>query len=312
MFGGRSKSLLTYLVPIAVVLVIGARYLQLQVVLALAALNLFWGYLEAAAILLLVIAALVLKPIRWPAFMVAIVLAIDLVLPAARDFAFNSGPAKGPTLRVISYNWLGDNTDRSESYRWLAEQSADIVAIQEYSPLEPGAAAGLATIFPYQTKPAPDLVILSRYPFVWERARLVEEHSIVTATLDIKGRRLTVWGVHPATLRTSWDLAARNHYLTTLAELIAHSRGPAVMLGDFNATRWDPYFSAVVRRGRLHEEARLFPLATRMGLRTGLAFLGSPIDHILTNGSNVLSNCHTGPAMGSDHLPLICDLTLGD
>lgn len=312
MFGDRVKSPLLYLAALAIIAAIVLRHFQPQISLALAALYLFWGYLEAAAIVLLLAIALVVKLGRWPCVAVALVLAIDLALPAARDYAAAGGPARGPTLRVISYNWLGDNQNRSNIFRWLTEQSADIVAIQEYSPSEPGVAAGLAAIFPFQTKPAPDLVILSRYPIVWERTRLVEEHSIVTATIDVDGRRLTIWGVHPASLRSSWDLAARNHYLTSLAGLVTRATGPVVMLGDFNATRWDPYFAAVVRRGGLHEEARLLPLATRMGIRTGLPFLGSPIDHILTNAPNVLSDCHSGPAMGSDHLPLVCDLTLAE
>lgn len=312
MFGDRVRYPLLHLTAFSITFAIVLKHFQPQLSLALAALYLFWGYLETAAIVLLLSVALMVRSVRWPALAVALVLAIDLALPAARDYAASQGPAKGPTLRVVSYNWLGDNPDRSDIFRWLDEQPADIVAIQEYSPSEPGVAARLAAIFPYQTKPAPDLIILSRHPIVWERTRLVEEHSIVTATINVHGRRLTIWGVHPASLRSSWDLAARNHYLTNLAELVARATGPIVMLGDFNATRWDPYFAAVVRRGGLHEEPRLFPLATRMGIRTGLPFLGSPIDHILTNAANVLSNCHTGPAMGSDHLPLVCDLTLAE
>lgn len=308
----RLRSLLAYLIAAAVVGALVLKSLEPYVALALAALYLFWGYVALAAIVVLLGAGLILKGIRWPLLIAALALCADLLVPALRDYNANLHPTKGPVLKVISYNWLFDNTRHDEIFRWLADQSADIVAIQEFSEDDKTVAARLYALYPYHTQPAPDLVILSRHPIVAEKATPVEDHAIVRAKLDIGGRQLTVWGVHPTTLRTVGDLAARNYYLTTLAYMVTNVQEPIVMLGDFNATQWDPYFTRVKRRGKLHEEARVLPLPTRMGVRTGLPFLGAPIDHILTNGMNVLSDCHTAPAMGSDHVPLICNLTLRD
>lgn len=308
----RLRKRLAYLTAAAVVLALVAKYLALYVGLALAALYLFWGYLAIAAIVVMLLAGLVFRRLRWPLLIMALALFIDLLLPAFRDYNANLNPTKGQTLKVISYNWLAGNDQHDEIFRWLAEQSADIVAIQEFSEDDKDLTARLYALFPHHTQPAPDLVILSRHAIRAEKATLVEDHAIVRATLDVNGTKLSVWGVHPATLRTVSDLAARNYYLATLAYMATGVNEPIVMLGDFNATQWDPYFARLKRRGNLHEEARMLPLPTRMGVRSGLPFLGAPIDHILTNGMNVLSDCHTGPAMGSDHRPLICSLTLRD
>lgn len=285
------------------------KHAQLAVSQLIAALYLFWGYVEGGLLVIVLLVAVLLRP-RLPALLVALVLAFDLALPWIHDLRANAGPASGPTLRVITFNWLADPRDRSDIFRWLAAEKPDILAIQEFSENESGIVNGLYPLFPYRGRPQRDVIILSRYPIAELTSENLEEHAITRATLDIKGRMLTVWGIHPATLREPVELAARNYYLTTLADRVEETGAPVLMLGDFNATRWDPYFARVVRIGKLHEEPRLFPLPTRMGVRTGLPFIGSPIDHILTNGQNVLHNCHTGPALGSDHLPLICDLTL--
>ncbi|HWU64487.1 MAG TPA: endonuclease/exonuclease/phosphatase family protein [Ensifer sp.] len=308
----RHRAILPFLLACAFAILLAVKYLQPQILVVIAGLDLFRGYLEALALLPVLLAALFWARMRWPLFMVGLVLCVDLVVPVASDYDANLTPTKGPTLRVITYNWLWDNQERDSIYPWLARQSADIVAIQEFSEEDRDAAEKLYALFPYHTRPAPDLVILSRHRIVQEETRLVEDHAIVRAVLDVEGRRLAVWGVHPSTLRSVSELAARNYYLTTLASMVSRAREPSVMLGDFNATQWDPYFARVKRRGQLHEEPHLLPPPTRIGVRSGLAFVGAPIDHVLTSRLNVLSNCQTGPALGSDHLPLICDLTLRD
>lgn len=306
----RLRAILPLLLASAFAVLLALKYLQPQILVVIAALDLFRGYIEAVALLPVLVAALLWKRVRWPLFVSGLALCGDLVVPFAGDYNANLTPTKGPTLRVITYNWLGNNQERDSIYPWLARQSADIVSIQEFLEEDGNAARKLYALFPFHTRPAPDLVILSRHPIVREQARLVEDHAIVKAVLSVDGRPLTVWGVHPSTLRSVSDLTARNYYLTTLASMVSQTREPSVMLGDFNATQWDPYFARVKRRGNFHEEPHLLPPATRIGVRSGLAFLGAPIDHILTSRLNVLSNCHTGPALGSDHLPLICDLTL--
>ena len=283
---------------------------QLPITHGLAVLYLFWGYIEAAAILIILLFWLFVMPTRWPVLLVVLALAVDLLIPFLRDYQENLGPSVGTRLKVITYNWLGEDHDRADAYDWIAGQEPDILAIQEISGQEPGVAEKLFKQFPYHTRPVPDLMIFSKFPISSEHATPVEEHAIVVAKIDVGAHGLTVWGVHPSTLRSSTELAARNYYLATLTDLVPRDRKPILMLGDFNATRWDPYFSTLVSRTGLHEEPFLVPLPTRMGVRSGLPQVGSPIDHILTNRGNMLSDCVTGPTMGSDHRPLVCNLTL--
>lgn len=305
----QARTVLMCLAAALMTVILLLKHTQISISQGLAALYLFWGYIEAGALVLVLLAAVFIRP-RWPVLLLALVLMADLSAPWIRDAIANSGPATGPKLRVITFNWLADSRDRSDIYRWVAAEKPDILAIQEFSEREAGVATELYPLFPYRGRPQRDVVILSRYPITELKSQNFEQHAITRAVLDIDGRKLIVWGIHPATLREPLELAARNYYLSALAEKMSKTSDPVLMLGDFNATRWDPYFARVASSGDLHEQAKFLPIPTRMGVRSGLPFIGSPIDHILTNGQNVLSDCHTGPPLGSDHLPLICDLRL--
>ncbi len=169
---GKTLTLLPYLVLAAIAALLVIKQFQLQVLVVLSAAYLFWGYLEAVAIVLFTALWLFAFRQRWQLLLITLVLLLDFSLPAARDYMANRGEPKGPTLVVVSFNWLGENEARGPIYEWLAKQSADIVAIQEFSDREPGALAGLAALFPYHSTPAPDLILLSKYPIIEETSGL--------------------------------------------------------------------------------------------------------------------------------------------
>ncbi|WP_176084284.1 endonuclease/exonuclease/phosphatase family protein [Martelella sp. HB161492] len=307
----RQKRLFLIFMPATLLTVILlAKHYQLQISYLFAVAYLFWAYLEIAFAVLVAFTAIVFARARWPAAFVLTVLAASLISPYLSDYRKN-GPATGQSLKVITYNWLGGNRDRSDIYRWIAQQQPDIMTIDEFNARDLDATTRLFPLFPYRSKLAQDNILLSKYPIIRQRITQVGSRAILYAKLDVNGSRIGVWSIHPSTLRNFPELAARNDYLAMLAEQIgSRQTEPMLMMGDFNATRWDPNFQHVVSQGKLHEEPRLLPFPTRMAVRRGLQSLGSPIDHILTNGRNKLSDCSTGPLLGSDHRPMICTLTL--
>jgi len=279
---------------------------QLCVQHLLAEAYLFWGYLMTAALCALGAWVLLAARRKWPGALLLLVMAATFVWPWWRDHERNAFPASGPPIKVITYNWLSDWHNRTPAYDWIQQQNPDILLIAEFNEKFPGVKTRLYPMFPYHSDPAGDVVVLSKFPIVSQPRTWFGNRGAPLLGLNVRGRLLSVYGIHPQTLRDTGELAARNAYLANVADRMSPAAAPLLMLGDFNATRWEPALQAVIKRGGLHEEPRLVPLATRMGVRSKLPFLGSPIDHIFTNGRNHLSNCHTGPALGSDHLPLIC------
>ncbi|MFM6930179.1 MAG: endonuclease/exonuclease/phosphatase family protein [Bdellovibrio sp.] len=286
-----------------------ARY-QLEFGHLLAMAYLFWDYILVAGIVGLLGLALLFRRIRVTALLAAIVACAEFVSPTIVNWHRNAGPASGPVLKVISFNWLMGDRDRSEIYAWLKDENPDILAVQEFIQDEKGVGTTLFGMFPYHTKTASDIVILSRYPIIKQSGKTLDKNSMVRAEVNVQDRRLIVWGIHPQTLKEMQELNARNSYLSDVADYVALETEPVLMLGDFNASRWDPRFRAIVSAGELHEEPALLAPPTRMAVRKGIPFFGAPIDHILTNGSNILADCRTGPSLGSDHKPLSCNLQL--
>ena len=297
---------------IGVAVLFACFWFQLQIMHVVAILYLFLDYILVAAIVLLVFLSAIFRTLRIAGSLAAIVILAVLLVPAALNALDNRGPAAGPTLKITTFNWLMDRRDRRDIYDWIAKETPDILTLQEVDFHEPGVAENLGRLFPYRTQPVEDVVILSKFPITREKAWTIVDRSAVRAEISIGGEKLTVWNVHPSTLKSQSELAARDHYLSVLAEKLDEERGPLLVMGDFNATRWEPQFRGVTRHGRLHEEASILALPTRMGVRSGLPFIGAGIDHVLTSRGNVLTGCTAGPPMGSDHRPVTCMLQLGE
>lgn len=291
------------------ILLLGRRY-QPELGHLLSMAYLFWDYVLTLAIVLLLALAIIWRRARVPALLAAMIVCIDFISPTLQDWHRNAGPVSGPTLKVITFNWLSDGRDRSEIFAWLKEENPDVVAIQEMNENEESVATTLFGIFPYHTKPIPDVVILSKYPVIKQASKTIDGNSMVRAELNVQDRRLVVWNIHPSSLKELTGLRARDRYLAVVAQYVRHETDSVLMMGDFNSTRWDPAFREIVAAGQLHEQPELLAHPTRMAVRKGLPFFGSPIDHILADTGSVLSECRTGPNLGSDHKPLICNLTL--
>ena len=271
---------------------------------------LFWSYLVVLLGAVIAAMAITIPALRLSLAGFAGVILLVFSAPYLRDLVENMHwrvAHTRPPLKVIAYNWMAGNPQVAQIYPWMKAQSADIVSIEEFTPDTAGVRDQLYPMYPYRTVGGGDILILSRYPIVTEMDVPIEEHSAIITEINVNGRAVQVVAIHAPTLRNIQELAARNAYLSKLAYFLPWWKGSRLVIGDFNATRWDPYFARAEHRGGAHEQPFLFPLATRMGVRSGLPFLGSPIDHIMIDSKGVLSHCKTGPAFGSDHAPIICE-----
>ena len=273
---------------------------------------LFWSYLIILIGAALALVSIVAPKVRAAMVGAGFVFLLAFILPFGRDLIENVHFGDSPPqthLKVIAFNWMADNPHVLQIYPWLKAQSADIVAIEEFTPGAQGVETQLYPQFPFRTSGGGDILILSKYPIQKEMDVPAEEHTAVITEIGVNGHTVQVVAVHAPTLRNIQELAMRNAYLSKLAYFLPWWKDSRLVIGDFNATRWDPYFARAEKNARAHEQPALFPWVTRMGVRSGLSFLGSPIDHILIDRKGSLSKCHTGPAFGSDHAPIICEAT---
>jgi endonuclease/exonuclease/phosphatase (EEP) superfamily protein YafD len=219
----------------------------------------------------------------------------------------------GPALTVATVNVQFSNT-RPEAFRaWLATRPADVLVIQEVTEAWAAELESLPA-YPYRHVTSREdpygLALLSRWPVVSvTRVDLAGDGlPSLAGIVDTGGQRIRFLGLH-----THWPLtpalaAARDEALQGAAALASAADLPVVVLGDLNLTPDSPAFDRLLAQGGLQDTLRgrgwnptwlagFWPLALR-------------IDHVLVSPSLCVERAEVGPAIGSDHRPVVATLRL--
>lgn len=227
------------------------------------------------------------------------------------------GPAEGPTLKIVQFNLWGRNRDPEATARWILEEDPDVIVFQEGFARSGGVARALAPRYPHRTTCAEpqacSTMILSKRPAVAEGGLQagVSEANLAGAWATFRGSRgpFTVVGVH-----YTWPLPAGPQQQQTLRlsrVLEQFPKESLVVVGDFNSTPWS--FS-LRRQDRLFGlERRTRALFTWPAGRFSDLDLAAPfpilaIDQVYAGSDWETVDVRRGPALGSDHYPVVVDL----
>ncbi len=82
--------------------------------------------------------------------------------------------------------------------------------------------------------------------------------------------------------------------------------GPVVVAGDFNAGPWSHGFQDFMAKTGLTRHATLAPTWPAWPI----ALPQVALDHILVSGDLAVVRGGTGPAVGSDHLPVVAEVAM--
>jgi endonuclease/exonuclease/phosphatase (EEP) superfamily protein YafD len=147
----------------------------------------------------------------------------------------------------------------------------------------------------------------------------------ILARAEVGGARLAIALVHPPPpledrarveqLRHFDAIAGRIHAIALGDPGAAEAAGapgapkaPFLLMGDFNAAPWSRAFA------RLRGAAGACDTRAGFGAQTSFPadgwLLRIPIDHVLASCAIGVRDRRVGPAVGSDHLPVIADLAV--
>lgn len=247
--------------------------------------------------------------IHWRTLLPTLLLGGFLLWPLAPYFQRPSmpvGPVSAPELRLVLANVLFTNPDPSVFGRWLAEQAADVVVIEELNrPFQ--AMLDQHPDYPYRhavyTGDAFGIGVWSRQPI-----------KVQTLSLGDAGLPSLViqWGVEtPVSLLATHPLppiearyfAARNQQYEALTAFLQAQPGPKLLVGDLNITPWSGYYrgleGATGLRNSRHGQGLLPSWPSHWP-----ALMRIPIDHVLWQGAWTSVHTEVGPDIGSDHLPV--------
>lgn len=221
-----------------------------------------------------------------------------------------------PSLRLITFNMYKANPDPPRIVRWILAEQADFVVLLEVSPVNRPVLLGLQRRFPYRyncsARKHCSTYILSRVPAerVWPLALGDADNrralSALTARFRLRGEPLAITAVH---LNHPWPRGNQSSQIELLTNVVAGSSGPnGLIAGDFNSAPW----TFALRRLAAAADAHLISGAIGTwptDATLGLARL--PLDQIYAGPCFAVYSVSRGPALGSDHFPLVTDLVPG-
>lgn len=256
------------------------------------------------------IAWLLLKQFRW-ALVAGVFLAVPTIQLAPYYVHAAVPTSRSQPLRVMSFNVLSDNRRHAETVAWVRQIDPDLAFFPEVSPAWKSALEPLQATLPHcLVHPQPDnfgWAVFSKYPILEHQqfASSLIEAVMVRAVLDVGGRRVVFFGVHPLPPMSPGWAVDRDTVLRQLADRVRLESGPVIVAGDFNATPWSASMRPLVAAGL--RDTQLGHGFSATWQRTHPIF-AIAIDHLLLAGPIDASARWTGPDLGSDHRPIVAEL----
>ncbi|MCE9522114.1 MAG: endonuclease/exonuclease/phosphatase family protein [Alphaproteobacteria bacterium] len=240
---------------------------------------------------------------------VALLANLAMVWPWIQDQP--AAQTNGPRFKVLLFNVYYHNP-RLELVAPLARNSdADIVVLLEVVPHVLAKLDAVKADYPYQIEfwdsVRSDALILSRFPLTDTVASLPPARtprSLASATVDIKGRTLTLFAAHftlPFPFRNYADQPAQAE---DLAAAITASAGPRLLVGDFNAAAW----GATMAHIRATSGMRLLTGSGGSWPSFLPRQMGIPIDHVLASPELTLLSRELIDVSGSDHRAVLAEI----
>jgi len=243
-------------------------------------------------------------------------LAVPLLVPLAAAIApapIATLPCQSPPFQLITANVEFTNHDHARFLRWLDDNPADLVIVQEVTPEWAQALRATVAEYPYSSiAPREDpygLAVLSRWPLHVVAVDLAGDGlpSLLTTVNQAGGPPVHVLAMHTRWPVTPATYALRDTSLRQAAVLMRQFSSRAVLAGDLNLTPYAPAFSRLLHEGRLHDA--LAAEIWRPTWQAGFWPLALPIDHVLVPEKACVLGVQVGPAIGSDHRPLRATLS---
>lgn len=236
------------------------------------------------------------------------------------------GPAPSATVRedfrvkVISFNVLTSNSNKTGVLEWLQQEQADVILLMETDRAWVKAMQPLKQIYPHFFEgPSADnfgIALYSRIPFAAPARELDRKalglpeddgSDIITDSVEARllhqGREWVFIGTHPVPPMGRAYAAGRDRQLEAIGRYVSGLKVPALVAGDLNASPWCHGFRVLTENTPLRATRDAWKPTWKVG-----HLLGVPIDHALTSPPLQLSSRLIGPDLGSDHRAQVMEL----
>lgn len=229
------------------------------------------------------------------------------------------------TLRIAFANVNAWNSPSSAALRWFEDTGADVVALIECSTswvdgLRGASADGAATwphaLVRIDDHPIGGVTLLSRYPLRDAKAMVSPEgrFPMIDAVVEAPEGPVRIIVAHPVPPVGFGAVQLRDAEFRWLAQQCADSDLPTAVVADFNDTPFGQALREFETRSGMRRGTRVSGLVTTWPSRVGgipwPAPLRIAIDHCYVSADIGVEAIAAGPDIGSDHLPLLIDISV--
>ncbi|MGD2103104.1 MAG: endonuclease/exonuclease/phosphatase family protein [Acidimicrobiia bacterium] len=221
------------------------------------------------------------------------------------------------SLRVMSFNLLSTNESYSDVVDYIQSIDPDLILLHEAS--RPWEVAISSAGLDYDViRPRSDELIFGTLVLVRGEGISAVSHGFATTspravslTYEPPGwdTRLSVLGTHPLAPTDAERADLRDAQIEFAGEWADRQSGAYLVVGDLNATPWSYPFRRLMSSADLQNSQSGFGLQPSFPTSSNL-LLRVPIDHLLHSPVIEVTGRELGPALGSDHFPLVVDLQL--
>lgn len=219
------------------------------------------------------------------------------------------------SVNALLANVNVENRDHERIRRTIIEFDPELVVLLETTPWLLERLHDLNERYPHRVAvPRTDpfgIAILSRHPFSSTRIIHLGDDAgppAIVAVITVNERLFTLIGVHSWPPISAEFAQGRNQQLDDLAHLARQIQPPLLVLGDLNTSPWSPWFARLLADSSLHNS--LQGRGIQPSWPVGWPLLWTPLDHILFSDRIQILRREIGPAIGSDHYPVIVEFQI--
>ncbi|WP_017931577.1 endonuclease/exonuclease/phosphatase family protein [Robiginitomaculum antarcticum] len=226
-------------------------------------------------------------------------------------------PGKVDTeLKILVGNVLMDNEQSEGLIASIRDKNPDLIFLVETDEKWKSYLTEIESDYPHTyLLPLNDyngMLFYSKLPIKDVKERyLVQDHiPSLTMDLDLDGKIIRFFGVHPRPPRPEDDTADMDQELQIIAREAYNYDGPVIVTGDLNDVGWSRTTQNFLRVSKLLDPRRGRGLFNSYNAKH--VFMRWPLDHIFHSDHFGLITMQRLPKYGSDHFPIFISLGLKD
>lgn len=225
-----------------------------------------------------------------------------------------SSYANADKIRVLMFNINYKNKKKDKITNYIKETNPDIILLNEVNiKMMKSFKKRLQHDYPQYQFAFRDktngILLMSKLNFKQsQEMRFDTFPTSIAATVEQKGTEFILVASHARNPKRMGGYIRQHTFLNNLTDFIKKQNKPLIVIGDLNDSTWSYKFREFLSETNLNDSRQGFGIQSSYNV--GNPFLRIPIDHCLTTDQFQVIDRKTGPAMGSDHYPVIVDIAM--